>query len=105
MGKLLTFFDSTAHRVVGGLPPPPPAPITSPGSAQHNEHVHPPGGPKVTYSQSTMAKSSLMPSASMEPISSWMGAESNRLSVPNRSISEPDFGRNPVKVEINILTA
>ncbi|KAH7519625.1 hypothetical protein FEM48_Zijuj08G0057000 [Ziziphus jujuba var. spinosa] len=97
VGKLLTFFDSTAHRVVGSLPPP--VPMTSPGSAQHDEHAHPPGGPKVTYGQSTMAMSSLMPSASMEPISEWTGAESNHLSVPNRSISEPDFGRNPVKAD------
>lgn len=102
MGKLLTFFDSTANRVVGGLPPP--VPLTSQGSVQHNVHTHQPGGPKVTNSQSTMAMSSLMPSASMEPISEWTG-ESSRLTVPNRSISEPDFGRNPMKVDLDFLPA
>ncbi|KAI5328383.1 hypothetical protein L3X38_027780 [Prunus dulcis] len=32
VGKLLNLFDSTAHRVVGGLPPP--APSTYQGSTQ-----------------------------------------------------------------------
>jgi hypothetical protein len=92
VGKLLTFFDSTAHRVVGGLPPP--VPSTSNNSAQHNEHAHQPGALKVFNSQSTMGMSSLMPSVSMEPISEWTGE--NKM--PNRSISEPDFGRAPRKV-------
>ncbi|PQM37295.1 protein transport protein SEC16B homolog [Prunus yedoensis var. nudiflora] len=90
MGKLFTLFDSTAHRVVGGLPPPVPA--TSQG------HAHQPEGPSVSNNQSTMGMSSLMPSASMEPISEWT-AESNQLNIPNRSISEPDFGRSPGKVD------
>lgn len=90
MGKLFTLFDNTAHRVVGGLPPPVPA--TSQG------HAHQPGGPSVSNNQSTMGMSSLMPSASMEPISEWT-AESNQLNIPNRSISEPDFGRSPGKVD------
>ncbi|KAM2695653.1 hypothetical protein EV1_040128 [Malus domestica] len=164
MGKLLTLFDNTAHRVVGGLPPP--APSTSQVIAQRNEHAQPPGGPSlsnnqstmampsfmpgpslpnsqstmvvssftpgpsvpnsqstmavpgpsvlnsqstmavssfipepsVPNSQSTMAMSPLMPSASMEPISEWT-AENNQLDVPNRSVSEPDFGRSPSKVD------
>ncbi|KAM1140440.1 hypothetical protein ACFX19_041212 [Malus domestica] len=164
MGKLLTLFDNTAHRVVGGLPPP--APSTSQVIAQRNEHAQQPGGPSlsnnqstmampsfmpgpslpnsqstmvvssftpgpsvpnsqstmavpgpsvlnsqstmavssfipepsVPNSQSTMAMSPLMPSASMEPISEWT-AENNQLDVPNRSISEPDFGRSPSKVD------
>ncbi|KAK9273755.1 hypothetical protein L1049_018565 [Liquidambar formosana] len=94
VGKLLNFFDSTAHRVVGGLPPP--IPSSSHSSVQRNEHVHQLGGPIVSNSQSTMAMSSLMPSASMEPISEWSGG-SDRLTVPNRSISEPDFGKAPRK--------
>ena len=97
VGKLLTFFDSTAHRVVGGLPPP--VPSTSHSSAQHNAYAYQPGGPKVSDSQSTMAMSSLMPSASMEPINERAGESK----IPNRSISEPDFGRAPKKVEIYIF--
>ena len=169
MGKLLTLFDNTAHRVVGGLPPP--APSTSQVIVQRNEHAQQPGGPSLSNnqstmampsfmpgpslpnsqltmavssftpgpsvpnsqstmavssfvpgpsvlnsqstmavssfipelsvhnSQSTMAMSPLMPSASMEPISEWT-AENNQLNVPNRSISEPDFGRSPSKVRV-----
>ncbi|MCD7446910.1 hypothetical protein HAX54_018881 [Datura stramonium] len=47
-------------------------------------------GPRVSASQSTMAMSSLMPSASSE----W-AADSNRMMMHNRSVSEPDFGRTP----------
>nr|CAN66784.1 hypothetical protein VITISV_013511 [Vitis vinifera] len=88
VGKLLNFIDNTAHRVVGGLPPP------SQSTVQGNEHDHPLMGPRVSSSQSTMAMSSLMPSASMEPISEWT-ADGNRMTIPNRSVSEPDFGRTP----------
>ncbi|XP_048230589.1 protein transport protein SEC16B homolog [Ricinus communis] len=95
VGKLLNFFDSTAHRVVG-LPPP--APSTSPGGIQGNEHHHQLMGHRVSASQSTMAMSSLMPSASMEPISEW-AADGNRMTMHNRSVSEPDFGRTPRQVE------
>ncbi|XP_057477864.1 protein transport protein SEC16B homolog [Actinidia eriantha] len=91
VGKLLNLFDSTAHRVVGGLPPP--VPSTSQGGAQANGHYQTMGS-RVLTSQSTMAMSSLMPSASMEPISEWT-ADGNRLTMHNRSVSEPDFGRTP----------
>ncbi|XP_040985774.1 protein transport protein SEC16B homolog [Juglans microcarpa x Juglans regia] len=96
VGKLLNFFDSTAHRVVGGLPPP--APSVSQGSVPGNEHYPQPSGPRVSTSQSTMAISSLMPSASMEPISDWT-ADGNRMTMVNRSVSEPDFGRTPRQVD------
>ncbi|XP_062074743.1 protein transport protein SEC16A homolog [Humulus lupulus] len=97
VGKLLNFFDSTAHRVVGGLPPP--APSTSHGSVHGNEHLHQQQmAPRVSSSQSTMAMSSLMPSASMEPISEW-AADGNKMTMPNRSVSEPDFGRTPRQVD------
>lgn len=86
VGKLLNFFDNTAHRVVGGLPPP--IPSQSHSNIQRNE---PDKGPRVSTSQSTMAMSSLMPSASTE--------NSNRKLMHNRSISEPDMGRTPRKVE------
>ena len=93
VGKLLNFFDSTAHRVVGGGLPPtiPPA---SQGSIQGNVQ---PMGHKVSASQSTMTMSSLMPSASMEPISEWT-ADGSRMTMHNRSVSEPDFGRTPRQV-------
>ncbi|PRQ18204.1 putative COPII coat assembly protein, Sec16 [Rosa chinensis] len=88
-GKLLNFIDTTAHRVVGSLPPP--APSTSQGSV-HGNHYQQPMGPRVSSSQSTMAMSSLIPSASMEPISDF----GNRKLMHNRSVSEPDFGRTQV---------
>jgi hypothetical protein len=53
--------------------------------------------PRVSSSQSTMAMSSLVPSASMEPISEWT-ADNNRMAKPNRSVSEPDIGRTPRQV-------
>ncbi|MCD7450478.1 hypothetical protein HAX54_006549 [Datura stramonium] len=94
VGKLLNLFDSTAHRVVGGLPPPMP---TS-GSSQGNEHHHQFAAPRVSSSQSTMAMSSLIPSASMEPISEW-AADNSRRTMHNRSVSEPDIGRTPRQVD------
>ncbi|KAA8521376.1 hypothetical protein F0562_012062 [Nyssa sinensis] len=99
VGKLLNLFDSTAHRVVGGLPPP--VPSTSQGSVKANEHYHQSMGPRVSTSQSTMAMSSLMPSASMEPISEWT-ADGNRMIMHNRSVSEPDFGRTPRQDQVDL---
>lgn len=114
VGKLLNFFDSTAHRVVGGLPPPGPSSLTTPSSFQGNENQFQTLAPKVIdnqsimgvssmtpsasmnimSSQSTMGMSSLTPSASMEPISQWAVDES-KMTLQNRSISEPDIGRTP----------
>ncbi|CAN0908492.1 Protein transport protein SEC16B homolog [Linum grandiflorum] len=91
VGKLLNFFDSTAHRVVGGLPPP--APSTSQGVHSY-DHDQQSMAPRVAASQSTMAMSTLVPSASMEPISEW-AADGNRMGRHSRSVSEPDFGRTP----------
>jgi hypothetical protein len=51
----------------------------------------------VSNSQSTMAMSSLVSSDSMEPISEWT-TDNNRKTKPNRSVSEPDFGRSPRQV-------
>ncbi|KAL4570944.1 hypothetical protein LXL04_026609 [Taraxacum kok-saghyz] len=83
VGKLLNLFDSTAHRVVGGLPPP----VPSTAAAVHMEHHQ---QPRVSTSQSTMAMSSLVAS---EPVNhQW---SDNRKIIPNRSVSEPDFGRSP----------
>ncbi|KAK4729043.1 hypothetical protein R3W88_022031 [Solanum pinnatisectum] len=94
VGKLLNLFDSTAHRVVGGIPPPMP----TNGSSQGNEHHHQFAGPRVSSSQSTMAMSSLIPSSSVEPISEW-AADSGRMTMHNRSVSEPDIGRTPRQVD------
>ncbi|XP_022738983.1 protein transport protein SEC16B homolog isoform X2 [Durio zibethinus] len=94
VGKLLNFFDSTAHRVVGGLPPP--APSVPNENSQGNDHFNQQTGPRVSASQSTMAMSSLMSSASMEPISDWASRVADgKMAMHNRSVSEPDFGRTP----------
>ncbi|XP_052209380.1 protein transport protein SEC16B homolog isoform X2 [Diospyros lotus] len=98
VGKLLNLFDSTAHRVVGGLPPP--VPSASQGSVQANALHHEPMGPRVSASQSTMAMSSLMPSASVEPISE-LRVDGNRMTIHNRSISEPDIGRTPRQDQVD----
>ncbi|KAG5630700.1 hypothetical protein H5410_002417 [Solanum commersonii] len=90
-GYIAPVFDSTAHRVAGGLPPPMP---TS-GSSQGNEHHHQFVLPRVSSSQSTMAMSSLIPS---EPSSEW-AADSSRMTMHNRSVSEPDIGRTPRQVD------
>ncbi|KAE8713796.1 Protein transport protein SEC16B-like protein [Hibiscus syriacus] len=98
VGKLLNFFDSTAHRVVGGLPSPPtPAPN---GNSLGNDHFNQQTGPRVSSSQSTMAMSSLMPSSSMERIRDWAGKEADgKMTVHNRSVSEPDMSRTPRQVD------
>ncbi|XP_049391481.1 protein transport protein SEC16B homolog [Solanum stenotomum] len=90
-GYIAPVFDSTAHRVVGGLPPP----MLTSGSSQGNEHHHQFVSPRVSSSQSTMAMSSLIPS---EPSSEW-AADSSRMTMHNRSVSEPDIGRTPRQVD------
>lgn len=95
VGKLLNLFDSTASRVVGSLPSP--ATSTTAGSIQGNGHYNQSSGPRVSASQSTMAMSSLIPSDSMEPINEW-SADGNRMTIHNRSASEPDFSRTPRQV-------
>ncbi|KAK1381781.1 Protein transport protein sec16 [Heracleum sosnowskyi] len=92
VGKLLNLFDSTASRVVGSLPSP--ATSATAGSIQGNGHYNQSSGPRVSASQSTMAMSSLIPSDSMEPINEW-SADGNRMTIHNRSASEPDFSRTP----------
>ncbi|KAG6418770.1 hypothetical protein SASPL_120975 [Salvia splendens] len=89
--KIAKPFDSTAHRVVGGLPPPAP---TSGGAVYGNENHYQSSGPRVSSSQSTMAMSSLVPQ-SMEPINEW--AADNKKIMHTRSVSEPDFGRSPMQ--------
>ncbi|XP_058086809.1 protein transport protein SEC16A homolog [Magnolia sinica] len=88
VGKLFTSIDRSIHRMIGA--PPQPASSTSQSSNEHDNYLV---APKVVNSQSTMAMSSLLQSASMEPISTWAG-DGNRMSIHNRSVSEPDFGRS-----------
>ncbi|KAE8690212.1 protein transport protein Sec16B-like isoform X4 [Hibiscus syriacus] len=97
VGKLLNFFDSTAHRVVGGLPTPPTS--ASNGNSLGNDHLNQQTGRRVSASQSTMVMSSLA-SSSMEPIRDWEGKEADgKMTIHNRSVSEPDIGRTPRQVD------
>lgn len=96
--KVLSFIDNTASRVVG-VDRPPPVPSTS-GSGTQNDHNHQSTGSRVSSSQSTMAMSSLVPSASMEPVTQKYAEGNNRRIMHNRSVSEPDFGRSPRQVVI-----
>ncbi|CAN4075996.1 unnamed protein product [Withania somnifera] len=90
VGKLLNLFDSTAHRVVGGLPPQ----VPTSGNSQDQQFA----APRVSSSQSTMAMSSLISTASVEPINEW-ATESSRMTMHNRSVSEPDIGRTLRQVD------
>ncbi|XP_008794796.2 protein transport protein SEC16A homolog isoform X2 [Phoenix dactylifera] len=90
VGKLITSLDRSLHRMMGA--PPPPLPPMSQSSVNDKEIFS--GVPKVANSQSTMAMSSLIPSASVEAMSEWT-SDSGRKSMHNRSISEPNFGRSP----------
>ncbi|VVB08259.1 unnamed protein product [Arabis nemorensis] len=95
VGKLLNFFDSTAHRVVGGTPPL--APHSTTGNLQANEYHHQQQeATKLPYSQSVNTMSSLMAPASMEPAHE-SGGNGRRMAVHTRSVSEPDFGRTPIQ--------
>ncbi|KAK1419057.1 hypothetical protein QVD17_28214 [Tagetes erecta] len=94
--KVLSFIDNTASRVVG-VDRPPPVPSTS-GSGTQNDHTT---GSRVSSSQSTMAMSSLVPSASMEPVTQNSAEGNNRRIMHNRSVSEPDFGRSPRQNEVD----
>lgn len=91
IGKLLTLFDNTAHKVVGTLPPAVP---TLGGSVHGNDNHYQPTGPRVSSSQSTMAMSSLVPSVE--------NVNDNRKSMHTRSVSEPDFGRSPMQVYLPV---
>lgn len=84
--KLLNLFDSTAHHVVPSIPPPVPT-----AGDEHRQ----PLGPRVSTSQSTMAMSSLVPS--LEPTADST-ANSNRMTMHTRSVSEPDIGKSPRQV-------
>ncbi|KAJ0252772.1 Protein transport protein SEC16B [Hirschfeldia incana] len=96
VGKFLNFIDSTAHRVVGGMPPP--APQSTAGNPQPNEYQHhqQQEAAKLPYSQSANTMQSLMSHASMEPIRE-LGGNAKTMATHSRSVSEPDFGRTPIQ--------
>ncbi|XP_068658655.1 protein transport protein SEC16A homolog isoform X2 [Aristolochia californica] len=96
VGKLFTSIDRSISRMIGV---PPPVPSTSQNGVQGSERESHSAVPKVAMSQSTMAMSSLMPSASMEPISEWTGGDGSRMTMHNRSISEPDFATSQKQVD------
>ncbi|KAK1273811.1 hypothetical protein QJS04_geneDACA012439 [Acorus gramineus] len=94
VGKLFNSIDKSIHRMMGTPPLPPSTQSTAQSNGQKDEYYGYSMAPKVANSQSTMAMSSLIQSASIEPISEWT-ADSSRRSMHNRSISEPDFGSYP----------
>ncbi|XP_068661776.1 protein transport protein SEC16A homolog [Aristolochia californica] len=101
VGKLFTSIDRSISRMIGV---PPPAPSISQNGVQGSERDHYSAVPKVAMSQSTMAMSSLMPSASMEPISEWT-SDGGRMTMHNRSISEPDFATSQKQVDLSKETS
>ncbi|XP_020866847.1 protein transport protein SEC16A homolog isoform X2 [Arabidopsis lyrata subsp. lyrata] len=98
VGKFLNFIDTTASRVVGGMPPPAPHPTT--GNLQVNDYQHQQQeAAKLSYSQSANTMSSLMPPASsIEPVRE-LGGNGRTMAVHSRSVSEPDFGRTPIQTD------
>lgn len=88
VGKFITSIDRSIHRMMGA----PPAPLPPMPQISYNNKDNSSMPPKVASSQSTMAMSTLMPSQSVEAISEWAG-DGSRKPMHNRSVSEPDFGR------------
>ncbi|PKU63755.1 protein transport protein SEC16A homolog [Dendrobium catenatum] len=89
VGKLFTSIDRSIHRMMGAPSSLPPMPQNNAnGKGSHLVST------KVVNSQSTMAMSTLIPSASVDGMSEWT-TDSGRKSLHSRSISEPDFGRTP----------
>ncbi|ERN07168.1 hypothetical protein AMTR_s00019p00148170 [Amborella trichopoda] len=93
VGKLFTTIDRSIHRMIGA-PPPPLPPL--PGNALSSEPDNHLGISNVVNNSSRMSSGSLMPSASMDPISEWTG-DNNKFTVQSRSISEPDFGSSLIQ--------
>ncbi|TVU33704.1 hypothetical protein EJB05_25537 [Eragrostis curvula] len=96
VGKIFTSLDKSISRMMGTpaaqLPPLPQ------GSVSDKDSYAAPAAAKFGNSQSVMAMSSLMPSASMQSMSeiadNSSGGNGRKIS-HNRSVSEPDFGRTP----------
>lgn len=94
VGKIFTSLDKSISRMMGT--PSAPLPPLPHGSISDREGHSAPAAAKFVNSQSVMAMSSLMPSASMQSMTEM--AENNggngRKIAHNRSVSEPDFGRS-----------
>ncbi|AQK61207.1 Protein transport protein SEC16B-like protein [Zea mays] len=93
VGKIFTSLDKSISRMMGT--PSAPLPPLPHGSVSDRESHSMPEAAKFINSQSVMAMSSLMPSASMQSMTEI--AENSdgtgRKMAHNRSVSEPDFGR------------
>lgn len=98
VGKIFTSLDKSISRMMGT--PSAPLPPLPHGSVSDRESHSMPAAAKFVNSQSVMAMSSLMPSASMQSmteIAENIGG-TGRTIAHNRSVSEPDFGRTSKQV-------
>ncbi|KAG8094149.1 hypothetical protein GUJ93_ZPchr0012g20605 [Zizania palustris] len=100
VGKIFTSIDKSLSRMMGTQPssssPLPPLPPLPQGSSTDRDFYPAPAATKVVNSQPAMAMSSLMSSASEQSMSEMAGNSGPGWKVThNRSVSEPDFGRNP----------
>ncbi|KAG8094147.1 hypothetical protein GUJ93_ZPchr0012g21251 [Zizania palustris] len=100
VGKFFTSIDKSLSRMMGTQPssssPLPPLPPLPQGSSIDRDFYPAPAATKVVNSQPAMAMSSLISSASEQSMSEMAGNSGPGLKVThNRSVSEPDFGRNP----------
>ncbi|XP_062224379.1 protein transport protein SEC16A homolog isoform X2 [Phragmites australis] len=95
VGKIFTSLDKSISRMMGT--PSAPLPPLPQGSVSDRETYSAPAASKFVNSQSVMAMSSLMPSASMQSMSEIAenSGGTGRKIAHNRSVSEPDFGRTP----------
>ncbi|XP_066320940.1 protein transport protein SEC16A homolog isoform X2 [Miscanthus floridulus] len=93
VGKIFTSLDKSISRMMGT--PSAPLPPLPHGSVSDRESHSMPAAAKFVNSQSVMAMSSLMPSASMQSMTEIAenSGGTGRTIAHNRSVSEPDFGR------------
>ncbi|RCV04465.1 hypothetical protein SETIT_1G004100v2 [Setaria italica] len=93
VGKIFTSLDKSISRMMGT--PSAPLPPLPHGSVNDRESHSVPAAAKFVNSQSVMAMSSLMPSASMQSMTEIAdnSGGAGRKIAHNRSVSEPDFGR------------
>nr|XP_043629529.1 protein transport protein SEC16B homolog [Erigeron canadensis] len=101
VGKILNLFDTNRNLFDTNRNNRPPLAPSNSASVAQNDHYHQTTPPRVSTSQSTMAMSSLVPSASMEPISQKSAEGNSRRIMHNRSVSEPDFGRSPRQNQVD----
>ncbi|CAN6242694.1 unnamed protein product [Urochloa humidicola] len=94
VGKIFTSLDKSISRMMG-TPSAPLPPLPHGSVVSHIESNSAPAAAKFVNSQSAMAMSSLMPSASMQSMTEIAdnSGGAGRKIAHNRSVSEPDFGR------------